>query len=1375
MESKTPKANTRKKIKKKGVTIPPINFYQANINNKSLNKSIKLKKKPLIENELENSEKNEYLKTESNILPFKLKGNEIRKFENIYSPRTTFIMHQEKEEQLFQDLGKCFDPITIKIMKSFFKERLGEIEKNEFIGLLQNNLLTWHPELPNRELIMNKLLAKMFEDIDIDNNKKISWDELMEFVMSSSYSINARKSYESKSFIPMQKIIDVSEYTEIVSHAFYIDKYNLIGIVIEGKSFILFYDGENCKKQKTYIDVKQTQQKIDQMKYQELEEKAIEKLEKSEEEKLVKLKKYLNQKIKGISNSTDFEKNFGRNEKANFDFKFLTSKETPKKANEVVKLLNSDNFKIGKKDFNKKLTILSTVFVNEYDVLFVSSSNNKISAWKYLENEFKNINMIDGDLKDKYDITCSILDAELPQQTLEWDPIQKLLYSGQADGKILMWDIHKSKNLHNSTLDFEVAKKKHDEDLRKHRIINVDEIEVKNDNYDELTIRQYLHQITERNYNTNTFEKVQEKGKKIKLYGNNAFLSNKMDFNLDTTSVSCIKFIEKMQFLAAGYYNGILILWDTLLKEHRKFYTDQKTGIYQIDYDINKNLIYTCGFDHDIYIYDPYVDTKCIHKLKGHNYSINSIACINSDNDFISIDILGNIKIWDLSNYYNYQSINLNETLNMIKMKNNQSQTKRKISSNQKMIYLPKVKKILTFGEKLMMFGMVSSKLSDLCDTQSVLGCFYKPLKFNFYTVCLKKIKVWNIFNGKLKYSFDDFLPNKNSEITAFYIDKFMKKIFIGDCFGNLLCLNLTTGKKLKTYESSQNEIISICHSQKLDLLITLDSNSMIRIYRDEDFNTNFLFKELTIENYVIKCLKINEEYSRIIMGTSSGEIKYFDLDHLKLEIAINQKKEQSYKTNKDDSINEIYAFEEYPLCLVFHESALNNFEIIPPSYYKYRSFGKFKNIINKDGKEKKVKITACEYDMNNMILITGDYFGYVKCYSLQNLIENIKNLNFNESSPEDIKYLDNIEKFKMEILFYFEGCKEQIKHINYPSINPNIIVITGNDRRVKLFSAKNGEYIDEFKQSSENNKEYPIGLKYYFSDPFVSKINSDTELKYDTIYRKDIINYKANKLKQEINTMKSNRQPIIEYINNIIKINAKERLYLLTKDAELPFDKSSSWNYEPNLVKIKNHEKRLSMIEIKDKTTFEYNPIDSKHYYPKFINYLEPDKMRIFSDEVNNKMRKVQLNLAKIELNNEKFRHFSNAHPKKMNLSYNKENKIILDKKIANNFNNSKIAIKKKQDLRETFDNFKNDFNSRLNDIENMLESNIFYKYTFMHENKKYNKKYLLTANNLFERKKTPNIKRLPNITKEKTENQISKINNNKEENNIINNEKEK
>ena len=1347
------KKDKTKKDKSKGVTIPPIEYYKKKIKS-SPKKKINLSKKKFSQDEADSGNNiKDFLITESNVKQYKLKGNEIRKFENIYSPRTSFIIQQENEEKLLQDLGKGFDPISIKIMKSFFKERLGEINKEEFIGLLQNNLLTWHPELPNRDIIIQKLASKIFEDIDLNNNKLLSWDELMDFVMSATNNFKSQKNYDLKSFIPLKKIIDDSEYTDIVSHAFYIEKYNLIGIVVEGKSYILFYDGENCKKQKAFIDVKETQQKIDQMKIKELGEKAIEKLERKEELKLLKLKNNLNlQKIKGITTSIDFEKNSLKNKKFNLESIKLNKKreETPEKIKREIKNLNSNYKNNNKKDFNKKLTILSTIFVNEYDILFVSSSNNKISAWKYEANEFKNINKIESEPTDKFNFTCAILDAELPQQTLEWDPLQKILFSGQADGKILMWDINKSKNLENSTLDYEVAKKNHNDDLRKNRIINVDDLEVKNDNYDDQTIKEYLNKITDIGSKKNNFEKVIEKVKRIKLYGDNAFMTNKIDFSLDNVSVSCIKFIEKMQFLAAGYYNGTVILWDTILKEHRKFYTDQKTGIYQIEYDISKNLIFTCGFDHDIYIYDPYVDSRCVHKLRGHNYSINSIVCINSGSEFISIDIYGNIKIWDLSNFYNYQTINLNETLNLFKIKNNQNQTKRKISSNQKMIYLSKVKKILTFGEKLMMFGMVSTKLSDLCDKQLVLGCFYKSSKFNFYTICLKKIKVWNIFNGKLKYVFNDFLPNPNSEITAFSTDNSLKKLFIGDCLGNLLCLNLNTGKVLKAYESHKNEIVALYPSQKSELLISLDSNSVIKIHKDEDFNDNHMIKEFSLENNYIKCIKINDTFSRIIMGTSKGELKYFDIEHLKLDTSLNQKNDEKSKSKEDDPINEIYSFDNYPLCLAFHESANNIFEIIPPTYYKYRTFGKFKNIINKDNVERNVKITACEYDKESMILFTGDLFGYVHCYNLKDLIDNVKYLNHNESSKDDIQYLNNLENLKIEKIFSFEACREKIIHINYPDINPNIIIITGSDRRVKLFLSENGTYIDEFKQSSENAIIYPIGLKYYYSDPFISKINSEEELKYDFIYRKDITNFKMNKVTQEINNMKATHKPLYDYINSLIKLNAKERLYLMTKNADIPFDKSSSWKFEPNIEIINNKLRKLSNIDIKDKVIYEYNPIDSKNYYPKFINYMDPEKMKDFSDMVNNKIRKVQLNLAKIDLNNKKFNKYEKEHSNKMHYSYNKNRNfnILLDDTLKKKDFNTGKNSQKKDFIRNKFDRYKYDIEFRLKDLNNMFETKIFNRYNLLQDNKTSEKKYLLTSNNLLNRKK------LPKINKEKRDN---------------------
>jgi len=56
-------------------------------------------------------------------------------------------------------------------------------------------------------------------------------------------------------------------------------------------------------------------------------------------------------------------------------------------------------------------------------------------------------------------------------------------------------------------------------------------------------------------------------------------------------------------------------------------------------------------------------------------------------------------------------------------------------------------------------------------------------------------------------------------------------------------------------------------------------------------------------------------------------------------------------------------------------------------------------------------------------------------------------------------------------------------------SIEPNILLSTSNDLRVKLYSAENGEYIDELKQISNKFNPVPIGIKYTGTDPINSKI----------------------------------------------------------------------------------------------------------------------------------------------------------------------------------------------------------------------------------------------------------------------------------------------
>ena len=477
-ESKKSNSNSKKKKKKS-------TSQKKKLNSSSKKNKNKYKIKPLNLNKLRDSTKNSALSREEEEDDVEKDFNEINKIEFIYSPRTSFIKEQLEEDKLYNDLGVSFDPVAIKIIKSFFKERLGELSELEFIKVVKNNLHSWHPELPDRIKFLSKLLIKLCDDIDLNNNKTLEWDEFTNYIMNSGENVfQNRLNYQLKFYAPAKNSIDHSEFSDLITHAFYIEKYNLIGIVIEGKSQITFYDGETCKKTKTYIDIKETQSKIDILEINLLEKKAEEVLLKKEEEKKLKfqlhnenLMKKRKNNLYNLINNTLFSKkkiendNENDSNKSEINNNISLENRIDKPKNAYLK--TSSNVETKKytkvKDFHKKLTILCTCFVDEYNLLFVSSSNNIISAWKYIEQDFKNINHIietDNTINMKYSEinTCPLFSADQPQNTMDWDPMQKKLYSGQGDGKILVWDILKSKGKEEACLDFKKAKSKHDKE-----------------------------------------------------------------------------------------------------------------------------------------------------------------------------------------------------------------------------------------------------------------------------------------------------------------------------------------------------------------------------------------------------------------------------------------------------------------------------------------------------------------------------------------------------------------------------------------------------------------------------------------------------------------------------------------------------------------------------------------------------------------------------------------------------------------------------------------------------------------------------------------------------------------------------------------------
>ena len=214
--------------------------------------------------------------------------NKKRNFEFIYSPRTTTSQMMEKEEIMYEDLKKGFDPYTIKIIKKHYKEHLGKLNKETFVSILKRHLLTWHPNIENRTKILIKLLSRLFDEIDLNSNGDLEWEEFVNYIISGSYQQSKENSsynlhYYSLSkeeFFDHQDEFDnviynssVKKIENIITHCFYIRKFKLIGIVHEGKSRILFFNSVNNKKKSLVIDLAETQKEINKIEMKELNKK----------------------------------------------------------------------------------------------------------------------------------------------------------------------------------------------------------------------------------------------------------------------------------------------------------------------------------------------------------------------------------------------------------------------------------------------------------------------------------------------------------------------------------------------------------------------------------------------------------------------------------------------------------------------------------------------------------------------------------------------------------------------------------------------------------------------------------------------------------------------------------------------------------------------------------------------------------------------------------------------------------------------------------------------------------------------------------------------------------------------------------------------
>ena len=1146
-----------------------------------------------------------------------------------YSPRTEYSVKLEEEEKMYSELKQNFDPITIKIIKKHFKERLGALKKEEMVAILKNHLLGFLPDHPLREKIMVRLLSRLFGDIDLNDNGDLEWNEFTNYIIHLGGSGGGSKSnvaYRLKFYSKSEKNLISSEFSEPIVYSFYIEKHNVLGIVEENKSIIKFIDGVTCKKLKATLDLKDIQNSVDLVEFGKLNDKANKILIKQEEDK--KMKKASLQ----IQNEALNNNNNNNNENPNTVNKKKKKKEKEEQK-EIIDFKPNKKLEASLRNLNKKLSVICTCFIPDYDLLMISSTNNTITAWKYTRNEIKNVNVTSEYRFSKDELKIAIFITNFPQTSMVWDSQQKCLLTGQRDGKILKWDLTNPNPILEDTLSISSVLEKVGKSHLNRR-----------ENQNSGETKRLLQQL-------------REKSIRHKDSLTNPFILEDKNKNI---AVSYLLVLKKLQLLAASYYNGYVILWDTILKEYRKCYYDQTTGVYSMAYDSIRNLLFTCGFNHDIYVYDPYIDGSSIYKLTGHSSSINCIDTNEKESELISLDILGNIKIWDTTELINFQTVKINEEVQDTGKKSHQENNtkKKKLSSNLKMVYLRKLKKIFIYGNKNIFFETDLSNFPDLADDQVICSCYYDKTTKNLLSFCLKKIKFWNLLTGKVTQIYDDPM---GAEMTAIAVDKPCKRAYLGDNNGRLRNINLKNGTVLKDLESHNTEIKFLIHSMELNLLATCSIDNVIKIHDDHELLESEVIKELKIPDFNVRALCLINRFSRLGIGLSNGVVKFYDIEHFHFDSDL-----ENDSSNVSDEVSCLDQIEEIELVLCCYSSGICKFIVTPPSTAKFNTIYQFNN--SREG-QPPVPICCLEFDTNLHHVFIGDTLGNINCYDISQIYDIMEDIQNNESNRnfdnETIITKDNLHLFNdisIQHLWFTEAHKESIRHMHYIDITPRIIVTTSHDLRIKIFSADNGNYQDEFKQIANRTKPVPIGIKYYLLDPF-----GEEEVNGEAHYfkRQDIINFVPSQ-----NQDNTSNQQISEVAKKITEYNAKEKLWLACKNSNLPNNMSNNWKLEINIEKLqeKEEEEYLEMFkevhEIEKITNateliLQTRSIYSEAYRPKYIEEMNDiEKIKELSDVIQDRLRNVKLAVSKANLNQSKM----------IDLTKKKEeNKAIIQKQSSN------------------------------------------------------------------------------------------------------------
>lgn len=161
---------------------------------------------------------------------------------------------------MLNDLTLNFDPFTIKTLRNEFGERNHEMGLKDFIMIIKDHLVHWQLEIPNREKKLIRCLTLLFEDIDLNGNLIMEWEEFTNYIIEKAAVLNTMKSKneEIKSYHRNPMKLNM-KFNNPIAKVIYINALNKIAFFEETSDVVHLADpktGEIIKNRSLKVSLK---------------------------------------------------------------------------------------------------------------------------------------------------------------------------------------------------------------------------------------------------------------------------------------------------------------------------------------------------------------------------------------------------------------------------------------------------------------------------------------------------------------------------------------------------------------------------------------------------------------------------------------------------------------------------------------------------------------------------------------------------------------------------------------------------------------------------------------------------------------------------------------------------------------------------------------------------------------------------------------------------------------------------------------------------------------------------------------------------------------------------------------------------------------